>query len=47
MNTEKWNKKNGNRKKKSLWTEKDKIYDNDKWKRETRTNKRRGKGRKD
>ena len=47
MNTEKWNKKNGNRKKKFYGLKKDKIYDNDKWKRETRANKRRGKGRKD
>ena len=39
--------KNGNRKKNNLWTEKDKIYDNDNWKRETRTNRRRGKGMKD
>ena len=36
--------KNGNREKNSLWTEKDKIYDNNNWKRETRTNRRRGKG---
>ena len=39
-------KKNGNREKNTIWTEKDKIYDNNNWKRETRANRRRGKGRK-
>ena len=39
--------KNGIKEKNNLWTEKDKLYDNDNWKRETRTNRRRGKGRKD
>ena len=28
----------------SIWTEKDKIYDNNNWKRETRANKRKSKG---
>ena len=33
--------------KNTVWTEKDKIYDNNNWKRETRTNGRSGEGRKD
>ena len=33
--------------KNSIWAEKDKIFDNKNWKRETGTNRRRGKGRKD
>ena len=33
--------------KNTIWAEKDKIFDNKNWKRETRTNTRRGKGRKD
>ena len=33
-------------KKNTIWIEKDKIFDNNNWKRETRTNRRRGKGRK-
>ena len=28
----------------SIWTEKNKIYDNNNWKRETRANKRKSKG---
>ena len=33
--------------KNTVWIEKDKIYYNNNWKRESRTNRRRGKGRKD
>ena len=35
------------KKKNTRWTEKDKIYDNDIWNRETRANRKRGKRRKD
>ena len=34
-------------KKNTIWAEKDKVFDNKNWKRETGTNRRRGKGRKD
>ena len=34
-------------KKNTIWTEKDKIFDNKNWKRETGTNRKKGKGRKD
>ena len=33
--------------KNTIWAEKDEIFDNKNWKRETGTNRRRGKGRKD
>ena len=34
-------------KKNTIWTEKDKTYDNNNWKKQTRIDRRRGKGRKD
>ena len=34
--------KNENREKNTIWTEKDKIYDNKYWKREIKTKRRRG-----